>query len=51
MEACEAGFTTSVSSNLDSLPSDAELGLWNKTEGLLDIKPLLYTEKNEIPKP
>jgi speckle-type POZ protein len=27
MEACEAGFTTSVSSNLDSLPSDAELGL------------------------
>jgi len=27
MEACEAGISSSVSSNLDSIPSDTELGL------------------------
>lgn len=32
-EACEAGIDSSVSSNLDSIPSDIELGLWKETEG------------------
>lgn len=45
MEACEAGLGSSISSNLDSIPSDTELGLWSRADGSVDLRSFWCTKE------